>query len=72
MFIKHATGVYIVCEQLRRHQPLVHTLARNEYFPIRVVRALFHTRVLFKFKSSCTVAETRLKATKQHCEQDLN
>ena len=52
--IKHATSVYIICEQLRCHQLLVHTLACSEY-PIRVVRALFHTRVLFKFKSSCTV-----------------
>ena len=40
--IKHATSVYIVREQLRCHQPLVHVLARS---PIRVVRALFHTRV---------------------------
>ena len=46
--IKHATSVYIVREQLRRHQPLVHMLARSKYFPIRVVRALFHTRVFFK------------------------
>ena len=43
--IKHATSVYIIREELRRHQPLVHTLACSEYFPIRVVRALFHTRV---------------------------
>ena len=58
--IKHATSVYIVREQLRRHQPLVHTLARSEYFPIRVVHVLFHTRVLFKFKSSCTVRSYNL------------
>ena len=53
--IKHATIVHIVREQLRCHQPLVHMLARSEYFPIRVVRALFHMRVFFKLKSSCTV-----------------
>ena len=45
--IKHAMSVYIVREQLRHHQPLVHTLACSEYFPIRVVRALFHTQVFF-------------------------
>ena len=41
--INHVTSVYIVREQLRRHQPLVHMLARSEYFSIRVVHALFHT-----------------------------
>ena len=41
--IKHAMSVHIVCEQLRRHQTLVHTLAHSKYFPIRVVCALFHT-----------------------------
>ena len=54
--IKHATSVYIVHEQLRHHQLLVHTVAHSKYFPICVVRVLFHTRVFFKFKLSCTVA----------------
>ena len=43
--IKPTTSVYIVCEQLIRHQPVVHMLACSEDFRIRVVRALFHTRV---------------------------
>ena len=47
--IKHTTSVYIFREQLRRHQPLVHMLARSEYFSVRVVCALFHTRAFFKF-----------------------
>ena len=51
-------SVYIVHNQLRRHQPLVDMLARSKYFPICVVHALFHTRVFFKFKMSCTVATT--------------
>ena len=53
--IKPAMSVYIVREQLIRHQPVVHMLARNEDYPIRVVRALFYTQVFFKFKSSCTI-----------------
>ena len=48
--IKPATSVYIVREQLIHHQSVVHMLARSKDFPIRVVRALFHTRVFFKFK----------------------
>ena len=40
--IKHTTSVYIVREQLRRHQPLVHMLACSEYFLICVVHMLFH------------------------------
>ena len=53
--VKSATSVYIACKQLIHHQPVVHTLARSEDFPVRVVRVLFHTQVLFKFKSSCSV-----------------
>ena len=40
--IKPAMSVYIVRKQLKRHQPLVHTLAHSEDFPVHVVRALFH------------------------------
>ena len=45
--IKLATSVYIVCGQLRHHQPLVHMLARSKDFPIDVVHALVisHTSV---------------------------
>ena len=53
--IKLSTSVYIVHEQLRRYQPLVHMLARSEDLPVRVVRVLFHTLVFLKFKSSCTI-----------------
>ena len=51
----HATSVYIAYEQFIRHQPVVRTLARSEDFCTHVVRALLHTRVFVKFKSSCTV-----------------
>ena len=51
----HATSVYIAREQFIRHQPVVCTLARSEDICTRVVRALLHTRVFVKFKSSCTV-----------------
>ena len=54
--IKPATSVYIVREQLISHQPVMRMLACSKDFPIRVVCILFHTRVFFKFKSSCTVA----------------
>ena len=53
--IKPAMRFYIIREQLRHHQPLVHTLAHSEHFPVRVVRAVFHIQVFLKFKSSCTV-----------------
>ena len=55
----HATSVYIARkparEQFIRHQTVERTQARSEDFHIRVVRALLHTRVFVKFKSSCTV-----------------
>ena len=50
----HAMSVYIAREQFIRHQPVVRTLACSEDFCTRVVRALLHTRVFVKFKSSCT------------------
>ena len=37
--IMSATSVYIVREQLRHHQPIMHTLACSESFPICVVHA---------------------------------
>ena len=51
----HATSVYIAREQFIRHQTVERTQARSEDFHICVVRALLHTRVFVKFKSSCTV-----------------
>ena len=57
--IKPAVSIYIVHEQLRRYQPVVHLLACSEDFPICVVHALFHTSVFFKFKSSCTIVTFR-------------
>ena len=47
MFILSASN--LIC-----HQPVVDKLAHSKDFPIRVVRALFYTRVFFKFKSSCS------------------
>ena len=41
--IKASMSVYIVYEQLIRHQPVVWMLARSEDFSICVVCALFHT-----------------------------
>ena len=51
----HTTSVHIAREQFLRHQIVERTQARSEDFHIHVVRALLHTRVLMKFKSSCTV-----------------
>ena len=51
----HATSIYIACEQFIRHQTIERTQACSEDFHTRVVRALLHTRVFMKFKSSCTV-----------------
>ena len=51
----HTTSIYIAREQFIRHQTVKRTQARREDFHIRVVRALLHTRVFMKFKSSCTV-----------------
>ena len=48
-------SVYIAREQFIRHQTVERTQARSEDFHIRVVRALLHTHVFMKFKSSCTV-----------------
>ena len=51
----HAASIYIACEQFIRHQTVKRTQALSEDFHTRVVRALLHTRVFMKFKSSCTV-----------------
>ena len=51
----HATSVYIAREQFIGHQTVERTQARSEDFHTHVVRALLHTRVFVKFKSSCTV-----------------
>ena len=37
-----SSHIYIVCEQSKCHQPLVHMLSCDKYFPLHVVRALFH------------------------------
>ena len=51
----HATSVYIAREQFIRHQTVERAQAHSEDFHTRIVRALLHTRVFMKFKSSCTV-----------------
>ena len=51
----HATSAYIADAQFIRHQTVERMQARSEDFHARVVRALLHTRVFLKFKSSCTV-----------------
>ena len=51
----HAMSIYIAREQFLHHQTVERTQARSEDFHIRVVRALLHTHVFMKFKSSCTV-----------------
>ena len=50
-----AMSVYIAREQFIRHQTIERTQARSKDFHIHVVRALLHTRVFMKFKSSSTV-----------------
>ena len=52
----HTTGVYIAREQFIHHQTVERTQARREDFHTCVVRALLHTHVFMKFKSSCTVS----------------
>ena len=51
----HIMSVYIAHEQFIRHQAVERTQARSVDFHTRVVRALLHTHVFMKFKSSCTV-----------------
>ena len=50
-----ATSNFTLRGQLRRHQILVHSQARNKFFAVRVVRMQWRIRVFLKFKSSCTV-----------------
>ena len=54
----HATSVHIAHEQFIHHQPVVYMLVCSEDFCTRVVRALLHTRVFLKIKSSCTICFT--------------
>ena len=65
----HATSVYVAREQFIRHQTVERTQARSEDFHTRVVRALLHTRVFMKFKSSCTVS-LFLCATQPACTNE--
>ena len=51
----YTTGIYIAREQFIRHQTVKRMQARSEDFYPCVVRALLHTRVFIKFKSSCAV-----------------
>ena len=63
--IKPATSVYIVQEQFKRHRPVVHTLVYVAKIS-HVVRALFDTRVFFKFKSRCTVSKYQALCKPNH------
>ena len=58
---KICTQSDIAREQFIRHQTVERTQARSEDFHTRVVRALLHTRVFMKFKSSCTIHTYILK-----------
>ena len=58
----HAMSVYIACKQFIRHQTVERTQTRSEDFHTRVVRALLHTCVFMKFKSSCTVVSVYTEA----------
>ena len=51
----NASSVYTAREQFIHHQTVERPQARSEDFHTCVVRALLHTRVFMKFKSSCTV-----------------
>ena len=55
LMLQVTTSVYIVCEQLRCHQPLVYMLARSKHFPVHVVCLLFRVTSFLKLKLSCTV-----------------
>ena len=52
-----ATSNFTLRGKLRCHQVPVRSQARNKFFVVCVVRVQWRTRV-FKFKSSCTVANT--------------
>ena len=56
----HARSVYIAREQFIHYQTVERTQAHSEDFHTHVVRALLHTRVFMKFKSSCTVVKWHL------------
>ena len=45
-------SVYIVHKQLIPNQPVVHTLACSEDFPIHVVHVLFHTQVFLSLNQA--------------------
>ena len=51
----YAPSVYIAREQFIHHETVERTQAHSEDFHTRVVRALLHTHVFMKFKSSCTI-----------------
>ena len=50
----HAMSVYIAREQFIHHQTVERMQARSEDLHTHVLRALLHTCVFMKFKSSCT------------------
>ena len=54
----HAMSICIAHEQFIRHPTVERMQARSEDFHTRVMRALLHTHVFMKFKSSCTVLIT--------------
>ena len=60
---KLVTGNFTLCGQLRRHQVLVRSEARNEFFAVRVVCVQWRTRVFLKFKSSCTIYSSYFEET---------
>ena len=56
----HAMSVYIAREQFIHHQTVERMQACSKDFHTRVVRALVHTRVFMKYKSSCTINRPHL------------
>ena len=65
----HATSIYIARKQFIRHQTVERTYARSEDFHTRVMRALLHTRVFMKFKSSCTICVQATAESRHSTEQ---
>ena len=68
------TSNFTLCGQLRCHQVLVHSQARNKLFTVRVVHVQWRMRDFLKFKSSCTVRKCtcRKYITRQPCSNTVS
>ena len=56
-YYKLVMSVFILHEQLRHYQFLVHSLTHNKYFDGHVVHMPLYTQIFSKFKSSCILSQ---------------